>query len=304
MGANDKTVVFTDWARGVLKKTSRIATNKEPNNIEVIPHGVNTQAFHPCDNRDTLRKEFFNIDENNDVFLIGCVQRNQPRKRMDAIFKTLRILIDKYEKKRKFMVHFHCAIDDNSGWDLPWLAQYYGVVDRCIFDDKLRPGIGVSVGVLNQIMNAYDIHFTLTNSEGWGLPILETMAAGIPNVISDYSAHGDWASGFALKVKLAETYHDIKTNHIKGVADTKHAAKQISLLYNSKEMMKDYRKKSLKRASQLEWSNVCKDWVKLITDTDISKLDPKRYECIVIDDTKIEELPANPIETPFELIEV
>ncbi len=303
---NDETVVFTNFAKKEVDKTVALATDggKLAKDIKIIPHGVDINAFKPLDNKKELRKKYFQIDDDN-VFLIGCVQRNQPRKRMDAIFQTLKILKDKYENKgRKIMVHFHCAMNDNLGWDLPHLGKVYGVLDSCVFDNKLAPGMGVPVDVLNEIINCYDIHLTLTNSEGWGLPILETMSAGIPNVITDYSAHGDWASGTALKVKLAAKIHEVKTNHIKGIADINDAAKNVSLLYNSKPMLKEYKKKSLKLANKLEWAKVCTQWNTLLDSVDIGKLEEGRYDLTVIEDSNKSIIPENPVTTPFTLVEV
>jgi glycosyltransferase involved in cell wall biosynthesis len=306
IGSSDKVIVFTDWAKETINTTTRIAMNgKIASNIDVIPHGVDNKSFHPLNDKAELRKKFFpSLDEN--TFLVGVVQRNQPRKRMDAIFQTIRKFIDKYEEKhgKKVMVHFHCAMDDHLGWNLPWLAQYYGVSDRVIFDNKLHPGIGVPVESLNEIINTYDVHMTLTNSEGWGLPILETMAAGIPNIITDYSAHGDWASPAALKVKLCAKIHEVKTNHIKGIADIEHAAKQLSLLYKSPKMCREFSRKSLKLANELDWANVCEQWKETIDNIDISHFEDDRYNIELIKSSDITSLPEDPTSVEFELIQV
>lgn len=302
---SDKVVVFTDWARKTVNKTLEIAYKKKADNIEVIPHGVDRDVFFQLDNKDELREKFFGIKPEDNTFLLGSVNRNQPRKRLDAIIQTLRILIDKYEKpSKKFLLHFHCALNDNLGNDLIWLATYYGVADRCIFDKKLKPGLGCTTEVLNEIINSYDAHMVLTNSEGWGLSILETMSCGVPNVITDYSAHGDWAKDAGLKVKIAARIHEPKTDHIKGIADINHAAKQVSLLYNSTKMHKKYSKKSLDLASKLEWKKVCEQWNTLFNGLDLSKLKDNRYELLTIDADDIKSIPDDPTKEPFELIEI
>ena len=305
LSSTDKVVVFTDWAKETIHTTVKLLTGgKVPSNLEVIPHGVDTNDFFPIDDKVNLRKKYFgNTPGIEDAFLLGCVARNQPRKRLDAIFQTLRLLIDKYEKKggKKFMAHFHCVMKEPIGWDLLWLAQYYGVNERCIFDDNLKPLTGVDIQTLNEIINTYDVHLLPTNSEGWGLPILESMACGVPNVISNYSAHGDWAKGTALMIKLAAKIHDPGTNHIKGIVDIEHAAKQISLLYNSKKMHRDYSRRGIKLANKLQWKNVCDEWNTLFDVTEIDE-NPDKYDVITFKGD-IQPLPDNPIETEFELME-
>ncbi len=169
LGGSSKVVVFTEWARDTINKTVSIATDgKTAKNIEIIPHGVDNNIFRPLDNKEELRERYFKIKPEDSVFLTGTIARNQPRKGLDRIMQMLRIFIDKYEKpNKKIMFHFHCAMKDRMGWDLVWLARYYSVLDRCIFDNKLMPGFGVPEPILNEIMNTYDAHLLMANSEGW-----------------------------------------------------------------------------------------------------------------------------------------
>jgi len=300
----DKLIVFTEWAKTTINKTAKIIRNKEFDNIDVINHGVDLNEFNNIADKRTIVKNLFNLDSDTH-FIIGSVNRNQPRKRLDAIFQILRILIDKYEKSngKRFMVHMHCAINDSHGWDLQWLSNYYNVQDRLILDANLKPGIGVSTELLNIIMNSYDVHLVPTNSEGWGLSILETMACGIPNVISDYSAHGDWAKDHALTIKLSAKIHEPITNHIKGIIDIEHAAKQINLLYSNNRVYTSIKNESLKLADKLQWGNVCKHWNKLLLNTDISDLSENRYDTIKFSSNLI-MFPSNPLTKEFIIEEV
>lgn len=169
IAGTDKTVVFTDWAQDVINKTCKIVTNgKELKNMITIPHGVDTNVWKPLPEKDRkeFREKYFKIKD--DTFLIGSVARNQPRKRLDALFQTIRIFIDKYEDSRRpIRCYFHCALQDHLGWNLLWLANYYGVQERCIFDQRLKPGVGPSDEQLNELVNCFDAHVMLTNSEGW-----------------------------------------------------------------------------------------------------------------------------------------
>jgi len=304
IGASNKVVVFTEFAKSEINKTCKIVTNgQEFTNLEVIPHGVNQSLFKPLPNRTALREQYFSVKD--DTFILGCVARNQPRKRLDAIFQVLAILKKKYVQKNKRLIcHFHCAIEDKMGNNLLWLAKYYDVVEMCVFDNRLRPGFGVHPQMLNEIFNCYDAHVLLTNSEGWGLPIIETMAAGIPNVISDYSAHADWSKDAAIKIRIAARVHEVKTDHIKGIVDISHAAKEISLLYQSDKMCKEYSKRSLALATELNWDNIGPSWVKLFEELDVSDLKDNRYNIMKVDMNSVGAIPEDPINTPFKLLEL
>lgn len=263
IGSADKVIVWTEWAKEVLNKTCRILFNKEFNNISIIPLGVDTSTWKPLTNRDELRKLNFNIDDN--TFLLGCVSRNQPRKRFDAILQTARIFIDKYENKtKKLKIYFHCQPYNDMGWDLPWLAKYYGIDDRCIFNNELRPGEGPSIEHLNELVNCFDAHMLLSNSEGWGLSLIETAAAGIPNITTKYSAMADWGKDTLLFAKVAAYEHEAKTGFVKALVDVEHAAKQLQLLYASPKMCREYGTRGVKLGQKLDWNKVTDKWVELL----------------------------------------
>lgn len=274
----DKVVVFTDWAKKVINETFMTLTNTTYDNMKVIPHGVDTTIWRPLqEDKKELREKFFKLTD--DIFLIGVVGRNQPRKMLDLSIQTLKYFIDRYEKpNRKAYMYFHCSLEDQMGWPIDWIANYYGVLNRCIFDKRLKPGIGPSDEQLNELINSLDVHMLLSNSEGWGLPYLETAAAGIPNLATKYSAHGDWGKDTLMFCKTAALIHELKTGFVKCIADTKDAAKQLSLLYNSPQLYKDYVKKGIKIGQKLDWDKVVQKWEDLLDDIDISDLKAERYK--------------------------
>ena len=306
VSGTNKVIVFTEFAKNTLNETVKLITgDKEANNIAIIPHGVDRNLFKPLDNKSELREKYFHLSPDKDIFLLGVVSRNQVRKSFDLLMMSLKIFIDRYEKpNKKLLCHFHCAMEDRMGWDLVHLAKYYGVLDRCIFDNKLMPGMGVPEPILNEIMNSYNAHILLSTAEGWGLSILETMSAGIPNIVSNFSAHGDWTEDAVLKVKIAAKFHEVRTNHRRAIADVNHAAKQINLLYNSPKLCREYSKKSIQLADKLQWKNVCDKWIELIDSFDISKFTEDRYNSEIINNKLIPEFPKNPINTEFELLEI
>lgn len=302
----ERPIVFTKWARNVINKTANLLRGNDIPGIDVIPHGVDTNIWKRLPNKTLLREKIFGIQPNQDIFLLGSIARNQPRKRLDAIFQTIKIFKEKYEKKRKLMCHFHCCLGDKLGWNLMWLAKYYGVEDRCIFDRNLKPGYGPEVDVMNEIANCYDAHISLTNSEGWHLPALETAAAGIPNIITKYSAHADWGKDALLFVKVAAYEHESRTGFVKAIADVEHAARQIKLLYDSPKVREEYSQKGIKLGKKLDWENIVKIWEKKIDSIDTSDLKEGRYFQFKIDHKNINlpSIPEDPINTPFELVEL
>jgi len=281
---SDKTVLFTEWSHKVLKKTlDAMGVKKEPN-IEIIPHGVHSSQWKPLNNKAELRAKYFgNIPKN--AILIGTINRNQPRKRLDAVMQAVKTYKDRYEKNRPIYVYFHCAVEDEMGWPLPWLANYYGILDRCLFDMDLRPGNGPAVEQLNEIANCFDLHVLISNSEGFGLTAIETMSAGIPNIVTSDGAMADWTDKCAIVAKPAAFEHEPKTGFVKVLVDVNDVAKNIHLLTNSSlgeqnKMHKEYSILSRKLAERLDWDKIGEKWVTLLDNLDTSDLKPNRYDSI------------------------
>ena len=286
----DYPVVFTNWAQKVINDLCVTAEKPKIEHMITIPHGVDTSIWKPLENKDELRQKLFNLPKS--AFLVGSVARNQPRKRLDALLQAAKIFIDKYEKDRKLYLYFHCAIEDRLGWPIPWLAKYYGILDRCIFDKNLKPGVGPTDEELNEMVNCFDVHVSLTNSEGWHLPALETLAAGIPNILTNYSAHADWGKDAILLCKVAATEHEPRTGFIKAIADVNDCAKKMKLLSESPKFHEEWSKKGVKIGKKLDWDNVAQMWEKLFDSIDVADLDKNRY---------LEPFVANPSAQDFNL---
>ena len=240
--------------------------------------------------RKITKKEYigtvynFEVKKENSYVVIqsavhNSIARNQPRKRHDAIFMAMRHFIDRnYEKfGRKIMCYMHAPLSDNIGWDLQWLTTYYGLTDRIIFDKNLQPGMGPDEVRMNEIVNCFDVHMLLSNSEGFALPMLETAAAGIPNIVSDYSAHADWGKNTLLMCKIGAYEHEPRTGFIKGIVDVDHTAHQLKLLYDSKKMCREYANRGISLGKKLEWNVVCKQWETLLDNIDVSDFKEDRY---------------------------
>lgn len=303
--SSDKVIIFTDWAKKVIDKTLKLTVGEELKNYKVIPHGVDTDVWKPLDNKIELRETHFPTVDKTD-FLIGTISRNQTRKKFDLLMMSLAKFIKKYENpKRKVKCYFHCVVNEPIGWDIKWLAAYYGIQDRCIFNDELKPGTGPSSKVLNEMTNCFDAHVLLSNSEGWGLSILETMAAGIPNITTNYSAAADWAKHAALFAKVAAYEHDHGTCHLKAIADIDDTCRQIKLLYDSEKTRDLYSSRSIDLANTLKWKDIAKEWENLIDTTEVEE-DINRYFRFKTNHNSfvIPEFPVNPTTTEFSLIEV
>lgn len=206
----DKAILYTEFGR---VEVARAGFNIDK--TEVIPHGFDPSAFRPIPQNDA--RERLNKLIGKDWFIVGCINRNQPRKRLDLTIKYFAEFAR--DKHPGVKLYYHGNLED-SGWDLLQLANYYGVADRIIITAVNMGSAGINREALNLVYNSFDVQISTTGGEGWGLTAMEGMACGVPQILPDWSAFGEWTKGGADLIKCTSTAANINgLNTIMGVPD-------------------------------------------------------------------------------------
>jgi D-inositol-3-phosphate glycosyltransferase len=231
----------------------------------VIPLGVDRSTFYPRD-RNAMRRalQIAKGDgkqvELDNAFIIGNVNRNQPRKRHDLLVRYFA----EWVKSRSIpdaYLFMHLAPTGDQGWQIEQLMEYYGVGDRLVLvTPEYRHG--VTDTVLSAEYATFDVMATCA-CEGWGLPHLEGMACGIPQIVPDWSALGDWPGDAVYKVPCSETYvTPTGVNTIMGIPDRVSFIDALDEIYRDRELREEYRKRSLHLISdpRFQWERIGLDY--------------------------------------------
>jgi len=232
-------------------------------NVSIIPHGVDLADFTPMGTK-AARAKLTNVLQ--DWFVVGCVNRNQPRKRLDLALEYFAEWAKDKPVEVKF--YYHGALQD-VGWNILQLAEYYGISDRLIITSpNLTTAVGVPRDMLKFIYNCFDVQVTTTLGEGWGLTQMEGMACAVPQVVPDWSALGEWAKDGAALIPCTSTQANSGgLNTIGGIMDKKMFMLEMDRLYYDA----DYRKKigkaghNLVRAPMFQWKSVADQFDNVFT---------------------------------------
>ncbi len=195
----------------------------------VIPHGIDTEVFQPSDKHEARLQLGLTVPP--DAFIVGNINRNQPRKRLDLTIQIFAAWIKQHKIDDAHLL-LHCAQKD-TGWDLRRVAGYYGVSDRLILTgaDDIRDMQDVSR--LKHIYSSIDVQMTTTLGEGWGLTTMEGMACGIPQIVPEASALGEWARP-AVKIPCSRTLFHPEINTTGSLVDEAPFVAALQALYQSK----------------------------------------------------------------------
>lgn len=171
-----KPVAMAMFGRDQAKKVHGIDT-------EYIPHSADSTVFKPLSKEERLNyRRMFGISD--EKFVIGTVARNQGRKMLDRTIKSFAL----YARKDPNAILFlHTDPDDQAQvFHLASLIHRYGLQNRILFSG-MRFFKGFDYSQMNAVYNVMDVFILTTSGEGFGIPIIEAMSAGVPVLATDYT---------------------------------------------------------------------------------------------------------------------
>src|SRR3990167_3040332 len=273
-----------------------------------IQHGIDTKTFHPATNDEKLKlradREWMEVLQANqfspkgkgvlapDDFVVLCIAHNQFRKNLDVLLRAFaKFAIDKTNVK----LIMHCQPRDGHGWDIPQLLRKYNLFGKVFLtsmNSKMVADVFVSDKMMRDLYVSADVHALLSGGEGFGIPIVEAMACGIPNVATMWTTpkefladetdtevekdgqkmierRFDFTRGLLVPVDHVVDHH---TGGEWGIANEAAAAQALQLLYDNP----DIREKMGKNAREFAVKNY--DWKRVLPKWRDVVANPEKYE--------------------------
>lgn len=151
-----------------------------------IYHAVDTELFKPLDKWECRRE--LGIDE--DCFLIGMVMANKgDRKQFPRHFEAIRKFIDT-RPEDNIRIYMHTdPTEKMGGWDMRALIAKFGLTGKVYGSGQYYTSVvSLEQDKLTQIYNSLDVLMNCSSGEGFGVPIVEAQACGIPVITHDVTS--------------------------------------------------------------------------------------------------------------------
>lgn len=166
---------FTKWL--IAKMDALIATTPQAASFlespaTVIMHGVNTQLFHPADDKRALRAKLGLPDDT----LIGCFGRIRPQKGVDLLIDAAIDVLPDYPDAQIVFTGRATKEFESFQHEQEAKLDAAGLSDRVRFLGE-RPWDEIV-----ETYRALDLFVAPARHEGFGLTPLEAMASGVPAI--------------------------------------------------------------------------------------------------------------------------
>jgi glycosyltransferase involved in cell wall biosynthesis len=284
---HDGVLGYTDWAVDEIRKAA-----PKVNLLGSAPPCAEPEFASM--NKEDLKKAF-GLDSNNKF--IGTTMRNQFRKLFPNLFEAFRKFLD-VSGRDDIYLYAHTSYPDGA-WNIPELIQYYNVAHKVLFTyichncENVFPSFytdiatckrcgevagkmtstqkGVTTKTLAGIYNIFDCYVQYSNSEGFGMPMVEATNCGIPLMSVDYSAMSDVVrkvGGQPIKVIGLQT--EMKTGCKRALPDDNHLVELLIKFFNKPQSIRniDSIKTRTLTLKEYNWEKTAEVWKKAILSFD------------------------------------
>lgn len=174
-------LVPSAWGKGVL-----ISNGMPAERIDVVPEGVNCDRFHPY-----LRKNYQNA--NDDMYRVLVVSKFEQRKGFPELLEGYAQAFGTDNSARLILKSDNLWMKSlpNNSYDkdisrLSQMATEAGIKNAVFLNGVM------SDQDMTHLYNACDVLLFPSRAEGWGLPLIEAMASGLPVATTCYSGHSEF----------------------------------------------------------------------------------------------------------------
>jgi len=188
------------WTPSQWGKRLLVENGLRPEQVFVVPEGVDTNLFYPADAAEEEARS-------SRPFRFLCVGKWEARKGIEDLIRSF---AEEFREDEEVELILHC-----SNLMMPWLNLEYEI-RRVLAGRPARVRVShpVPEGSLRDLYIGCDAFVLPTRAEGWGLPITEAMACGLPVIVTNYSAPADLLNeeiAYPLRVSRLVAVQDPQT---------------------------------------------------------------------------------------------
>lgn len=270
-------------------------------------------------------KESLGINPNSIIF--GTVMRNQKRKMFAELIRSFKKYLDKCDKEtyEKSFLYLHTSFPEKTGWDITELAHEFGILNKllttylCRKCNRVKPGFyqdaiafcdhckinsctmpnvsnGLDTNALSKIYNLFDIYIQYAICEGFGMPVVEAAACGVPLAVVNNTSMTDFVKYLNAIPIDAYPIRELETNADRSGPNNDHLVEiMLNFSKKSEAEIKDLRNETYRLCkNKYDWDKAAQVWIDSIVDAlDNKKPNSGKWNSgSIINEINIDDMPT------------
>ena len=228
--------------------------------VRLCQPGIDANVFYRLSDSERLALRA-KVNIAPDAFVWGMFAQNQGRKDITA---TVLAFYEFAKDKPSARLLLDMDAVSPAGWNIPALCQQFGLdPSKIIFrEDAIKAGITH----IRERYNLLDLHSVLAHREGFGLPLVESMACGVVTMALDWCSGTEIVGdGKGLLIRPIP-YASVSTwgNALDKFADPAHIVAEAQRMYDHPHERAVIAEKGMAWARQQSWTNAIDNTVAAI----------------------------------------
>jgi glycosyltransferase involved in cell wall biosynthesis len=230
-------------------------------NSYYIPLAVDTQVFRPISNRRAEIRARFGIPDGS--FVVGMVAQNQSasfptRKGFERIIPAMAELRRKGYRDLLLYIHTWPGTE-LGGVQLIDMIRAFGAEDWVFLPrpDTFPMG-GLTRPQLAELYNAFDLYACPSMAEGFGIPLVEAAACGIPAIATNFSSMPELVPSGWLIQPVTRILTPLLS--YQALASEDSIAELISYAYGHPAELAQESKKAIEFAQGYDWDHIIQEY--------------------------------------------
>lgn len=151
---------------------------------KLILEAVDTGIFKPMDKHEA--RKLLGLPQ--DMFLFGMVAVNKDNPPRKSFQHVLEVFAEFVKEHSNTGLYLQTLLNQDGGFPIMEFANYLGIVDKIYFPPPYHYLFKSDTKIVSNIYNCFDCTLLPSNSEGFGLPIIESQACGVPIITNNWNS--------------------------------------------------------------------------------------------------------------------
>ena len=241
-------VAMSEFGKRVLEEAGHEAL--------YVPHAFDPEVFKPREQGPCRQANDFP----DDCFLVGIVAANKGRPARKGFWQMLKAFQIFQEKHKDARLYMHTTLRAADGENLSEMVRILKLRPFVVQQYLYQSGF-LGASHLSNLFNAFDVTMNCAHGEGFGLPILESMACGTPVIVTNFSSMPEIVGDTGWKVDGQMEWTQFDSNQM--CPDIEGIVHALELAYGeSKEERAARMAATVEQAWKYEISRVSEEYLK------------------------------------------